>query len=88
MSNANYDTISKIDDLVRDEGKEGLQLLVVFKTLKNKVVENLKRYGKYSSTTEDDINEECMQVAKKIVKYRESLTESDIRSVLDAIKNK
>jgi len=59
-------TLKELDSFVKEYGKEGLSLLILFCHLKSKYESDLRqRFG----LDEEEFNRTCMEVAKKLLKY-------------------
>jgi len=59
-------TLKELDSFVKEYGKDGLSLLILFCHLKSKYESDLRqRFG----LDEEELNRTCMEVAKKLLKY-------------------
>jgi len=79
--------LNEIDKLVKEYGKNGVRLLVLFSLLKSRV--NLTLQKKYPNLTfsEADLNQLCMLKAYELLKLgKDELTEKDIREILSKLK--
>lgn len=85
------DIFERMNELVGKYGEKGLVLLFIFKTLKNSVLEHLEDKNPETDWTEfeDDINRECIEISKEILKKgQEHPNEEDIKKVLELIKER
>jgi hypothetical protein len=58
-------TLKELDSFVKEYGKDGLSLLILFCHLKSKYESDLRqRFG----LDEEEFNRTCMEVAKKLLK--------------------
>ena len=75
--------------MVKKYRRKGLVLLLIFKTIKKEVKEELENENPEIDWNEyeNDINNECIKLAKEIVnRNKENHTKKEIRKAIDSIK--
>ena len=88
MSNNSLNKLSKIDELIKKHGKKGLGLLIMFKLVKSRLIDeiNEEHYDEEIEINEDELNELCINKAKQIMeKKKDHPTEGDIKELLSRI---
>ena len=88
MSNNSLNKLSKINELIKKHGKKGLGLLIMFKLVKSRLIDeiNEEHYDEVIEINEDELNELCINKAKQIMeKKKDQPTEEDIKELLGRI---
>lgn len=86
MSKISFKKICEIDDLIQKNGKDGVRLLLLFKLLKIKVKERIRRVYPTAIIEERTLNRLCIQKADELAKLgKESPTEKDIKELLSKL---
>ncbi len=84
------DIFERMDSLVKRRGEKGLALLLIFKSVKKEVLEQLEHeYPKIDWNENeyiDEINRECINLSKEILnKARENPTEEEIKEIIERV---
>lgn len=88
LSNKHSNTFERFNEFVKKGGERGLNLLIIFKNIKSKVIDELNKEHD-SETIEksmSNINSECIELAKQIFsKGGDQPTEEDIQKLVNEI---
>jgi len=79
--------LNELDELVKEHGKNGLRLLILFRLLKSKVNLVLQKGYPTPTFSEADLNQICLSKAYELLKLgKDEPTEEDIRELLARLK--
>jgi len=88
MSNNSLNKLSKISELIKKHDKKGLELLIMFKLVKYRLIDEIseEHYDEEIEIDGDELNELCINKAKLIMeKKKDQPTEEDIKELLERI---
>jgi uncharacterized protein YihD (DUF1040 family) len=83
MSEDSLNKLNEVIDLIQKYGKTGAKLFFLFKLLKIRVEEEVRRRYPNAIIDEKILNKLCMQIAQELVNIgKDKLTEDDIKKLL------
>jgi hypothetical protein len=89
MSETGSRKVNEIDELIRESGKEGVELLLLFKLLKTEVKQRVGKEYPASIIGEETLNRLCIQKAQQLIKLKkENPGEEDFKELLSSLRRK
>jgi len=76
--------IKLIDDLIKEK-KEGIRVLFLFKILKTKFKEEIRKNFPGKSINEEVLNDICIKKAREMAKLKKYPSKSDVMKLLEEI---
>lgn len=75
--------IAKMDEIIKEYGKDGIRFLILFKLLKTRVISDLSRKYPQIPLNEDVVDKICAKKARYLLELgKERPTEAEIKELL------
>jgi hypothetical protein len=87
MSRNSFKKMTEMDDLIQKGGRGGVRLLLLFKLLKIRVEERIRRVYPNATIQETTLNRLCVQKANELSRLgKQSPTERDVEDLLSRLR--